>query len=775
MRAVWRAARAAVRRRKLQTFLIGLVVLLCSATTVVSLALLDASSAPFDRAFAARHGAHAVASFDPARVSETTLTSALSGVTASAGPFGQVVVKPENDSGLVRGIPLTVVGRADPVGAVDQLDVWHGRWPSAPGEIVMAATRDPDFDFGPLAKTTEVVTNGVTLKVVGFAESINSSADAWVTPAQVAALHPTGLQMLYRFAGNVSTRDAVNDRLAGVTTGLPGGALIAAEPYLVVKEKSAEDLGVYLPLLGTFGVLGLLVAVLIVGNVVSGAVVSGFRHIGVLKALGFTPRQVVAVYLLMVSVPAVAGAIPGAVLGALGGQGLISQAFQGFGFGDTRVRWWVWLTALVGIPAIVLVAAMLPARRAHRLSAAEAISAGSAQRRGRALRIQRALSGSRLPRSISLGLGLPFARPGRTALTMAALLLGVVTVTFSAGLGTTLSRVGAIDTQVGGDIGVRGLIQQFGTPTTRTDAQIEELLRGLPGAARVGVFANTELTVVGSSDPMPVNFARGDVPDLGYRAQLLAGRWMSAPDEVVMPSKVLVERGLQVGDPITVDSGGQRTTFRIVGETVRGPSGSPGIIAEWEALATTVPGLKVDPSDIFYQVQLDPGSDLDAYVHAVQAQDKGLMVWNNTGTDSFEIIVAGFSATLGTLLALVAALGVLNTVALNVLERRRDLGMLKSIGMTPRQVVAMMVTSMAALGLLGGLLGMPIGILTHRFVIPMVSSAAHVRLPESVLAVWSPLGVALLVLVGVVIAVLGAVLPARSAARLTIAQVLHNE
>ncbi len=229
------------------------------------------------------------------------------------------------------------------------LDLWHGRWPSAPGEIVMAATRDPDFDFGPLADTTEVLANGVTLKVVGFAESISGSADAWVTPAQMTALHPTGLQMLYRFSGDVSTREAVNARLAGVTTGLPAGALIAAEPYLVLKEKSAEDLGVYLPLLGTFGVLGLLVAVLIVGNVVSGAVVSGFRHIGVLKAIGFTPRQVVAVYLLMVSVPAVAGAVPGAVIGALGGQSLISEAFRGFGFGDAQVRWWVWLTALLGV------------------------------------------------------------------------------------------------------------------------------------------------------------------------------------------------------------------------------------------------------------------------------------------------------------------------------------------------------------------------------------------------------------------------------------------
>ncbi|WIM99265.1 ABC transporter permease [Actinoplanes oblitus] len=776
MSAVWRAARAAIRRRKLQTFLIALVVLLCGATTVVSLALLDASSAPFDRAFAARQGAHSVAAYDPGRVTEAQLSAARSGVTAAAGPFAQVVLEPEHGTGrLPMPGPITVVGRADPGGAVDRLDLWRGRWPSAPGEIVLAFPPDDDVEMGPLAGLTEVAAGGVTLKVVGFADSISESADGWVTPEQARALHPTGWQMLYRFAGDVSTREAVAARQAGVATGLPGGALIAAEPYLALKEEAAQDLGTYLPLLGAFGVFGLLVAVLIVANVVSGAVVSGYRHIGVLKSIGFTPRQVVAVYLLMASVPAVAGAVPGAVIGALGGQGLIGQAFRGFGFGDTSIRWWVWLAALLGVPLLVLVAALVPARRAHRLSAAQAISAGSAQRRGRGLRAQRALSGSRLPRAVSLGLGLPFARPGRTALTMAALLLGVTTVTFATGLGSTLNRVTAIDNQVSGDIGVRGLDPAFGAPTTRTDARVEELLRGLPGAARVGVFANTDLSVPGGSDPLPVNFARGEVAELGYRAQLLRGHWMTAPDEVVAPSKLLLQRGWKVGDPVTVESGGRRTTFRIVGETVRGPSGPPALLAEWAALVTAIPDPHLEPSDFQYQVQVTPGTDLDGYVAAVRSADSGLDVWNNVGTDDFAVIVTGFSTVLGVLLALVASLGVLNTVALDALERRRDLGMLKSIGMTPRQVVTMMVTSMAALGVIGGLLGLPLGIAVHRVVVAMVSRAAQAHLPTSVVTVWTPALLVPLVLTGVLIAVAGALFPARSAARLTIARVLHNE
>ncbi|MFE4603073.1 hypothetical protein ACFRKE_19685, partial [Kitasatospora indigofera] len=69
MSAVWRAARAAVRRRRLQSVVIGLVVLCSTTTVMLALGLLDAVSAPFDQAFGRQHGAHVVATYDPAGVS----------------------------------------------------------------------------------------------------------------------------------------------------------------------------------------------------------------------------------------------------------------------------------------------------------------------------------------------------------------------------------------------------------------------------------------------------------------------------------------------------------------------------------------------------------------------------------------------------------------------------------------------------------------------------------------------------------------------------------
>jgi ABC-type lipoprotein release transport system permease subunit len=769
--AVWRAARAAVRRRRLQTFVIGLVVLLSTTTLVVALALLDASSAPFDRAFAQQRGAHAVTAFDSAKVTVAQLTAQRTGVTAAAGPFGQVTLNPTET--LLRPGPMTVVGRADPGGPVDRIDLWHGHWPSAPGEIVLNFPPGTGAELpGPLADPAPVVADGHSFTVVGYAYSLSRSADGWVTPAQMADLHPTTWQMLYRFSGDVSTRSAVQARVTAVTAGLPAGAFLAAEPYLVAKERAAKNAGVYVPFLATFGVLGLVVAVLIVGNVVSGAVISGFQQIGIMKAIGFTPRQVVLVHLLMVSIPSVAGCVLGTVAGTFATRPLLSDAFDGLGFGAVGVSPWVWVVALLGVPALVLLTAFVPASRAHRLSAAEAVSAGAVPRGGHGRSVQRWLSGLRLPRSVSLGLGLPFARPARTAMTLAAILLGVTTVTFASGIAATVLRVASLSARVSGDVDV---MRPDAAATSRSDTEIEAMLRGLPGTARVATFVTVPVAVAGQTEPLEINFGRGDVAAMGYEEQLLAGRWPRGSHEAVVPTELMRERGLTVGQQLVLDLDGHRTTLTIVGQTLRDAPGPLALIADRALLTELSPDHKLDLRAMVFQVQLKRGVDHEAYARAVRAADPGLDGWDQTSIDDFQIIVISISTLLSILLAAVAGLGVLNTVVLNVRERRRDLGMLKSIGMTPRQVVAMVVTSMAALGLLGGLLGIPIGIAAHRFVVPMAADAANIQLPGSVFHVWPVSRLALLVLAGTAIAVLGALLPARSAARLTIARVLHNE
>jgi putative ABC transport system permease protein len=785
---MWRASRGAVRRRRVQTFVIGLVVFLSTTTIIVALALLAASSAPFDRAFQAQRGPHAVALFDPAVVTDAQLAGRRTGVAAAAGPFGQAVLDLAGTGGPRPPGPVTVVGRADPGGPVDRLNLWEGRWPTAPGEVVFnQPPRGDDPEFPPYVGS-RVTLGGRQFTLVGRAHSLSRTADMWVSPQQMADLGPTSTQMLYRFTGDVSSTTAVDARVAAVAAGLPADALAGAQSYLVVKAEIASDIAVYVPFLATFGVLGLIVAIVIVGNVVSGAVVSGYRHIGILKALGFTPRQVVAVYVAMVSVPGIVGCVLGTVAGALAAAPLLAIGFEGMGLdAGIGVEPWIWLVGLVGVPAFVALVAFVPAARAHRLSAAEAISAGSSPRTGRGTRVQRRLAGVRLPRHVTLGLGLPFARPGRTGFTVAAVLLGVTTVTFATGLSATLTRLSAVEDQLAAHVLVLPSdgVSRSGGPgrppnaepalTTRTDAQIEEMLRGLPDAARVTATYQLPVATVGQTQPMPVNFLRGDYSAMGYQNVLTAGRWMQRPDEAVIPSDFTRARGLAVGDTLRLEIGGRRTAVTVVGVVMNTPSGPPGALVDWSVLTGLAPDRVAAPPQMRYQVQLKPGGDVAAYVDAVRAADTAIDAVDTAQASDLALTIIGFSTVLSLLLATVAALGVFNTVVLNVRERRRDFGTLKSIGMTPRQVVTMVLASMTVVGVGGGLLGIPFGILAHRYILPAAANGGGVDLPQAVMHVWHAPTLALMAFAGLVIALLGALVPARGAARLTIAEVLHNE
>ncbi|TVZ79765.1 FtsX-like permease family protein [Streptomyces sp. BK340] len=769
MRAVWKAARAAVRRRRLQTLVIWLVTLVSTGSIVVALGLVDAASAPFDHAFGKQRGPHVIAAFDPAGVSDAQLAHAARrpAVEAAAGPFRQASLDLPRDAGnFGLGGEVTVVGRSGPGGPVDRVNVWAGRWPTRPGEIVL--NRQSDWTADDLGKKVRLP-SGRTLTIVGFGFDLSHTADAWVAPDQIAALHPTGTQMLFRFR-DASSERALRAGMAQVTEELPKSALAGSETYLALKHRVGSVARAYAPYLMAFGVLGILVAVLIVANVVGGAVVSGFRHIGILKALGFSPGQVLGVYLVMISVPSVLGC----ALGTLAGN-LLAHPFFGFVFtgpnagvlhDSVGIAPWVNALALLGMPLVCVLAALGPSMRARRMSAARAISAGSAPRAGRALGLQRRLAGARLPRSVSLGVGLPFARPARSALTLAAVALGVTTVTFATGLTTTLTGFGGAG-QHAFDVTVYVGNLRHGKEVrpVHGDRQLQAMLESLPGAARVTARSDDEALLVGSTQVVMFEGRRGDVP---LDSVLVRGRWTHRTGEVVAGTAFLHRTGTHVGDRLRLRKGGREERLTIVGETML--DNDRLVVGAWPTVTALIP----DAKPIAYHVRLREGADQQAYARAVRAADPGLSL-QLSGPNNVTRTIVGSATALTLMLALVASLGVFNTAVLNTHDRRRDLGMLKSIGMTPRQVTVMTVTSMAMLGAVGSLLGIPLGIVGYELVVPRMAAAIDITLPSYLTDVWHAPTLAVLALAGLVIAVLGAFVPARRAARLTVAEVLRSE
>ena len=135
-----RAARGGLSGRRVQTIVIGLVVLVATAASTLALGLLVDSHAPFDHAFAAQHGSQVTATTmaSPAQLAATTH---LPDVTVAAGPFPQATVTttmlvppPPGQSGppLPMRQQLTVAGRAWPGGPVDDLTLRSGHWATGP-------------------------------------------------------------------------------------------------------------------------------------------------------------------------------------------------------------------------------------------------------------------------------------------------------------------------------------------------------------------------------------------------------------------------------------------------------------------------------------------------------------------------------------------------------------------------------------------------------------------------------------------------------------------
>jgi len=175
-------------------------------------------------------------------------------------------------------------------------------------------------------------------------------------------------------------------------------------------------------------------------------------------------------------------------------------------------------------------------------------------------------------------------------------------------------------------------------------------------------------------------------------------------------------------------------------------------------------------------VALTPGTGALAYANAVQAKlGQYYQVSPNGSSSSQFFVIIGLVATLTLLLTAVAGLGVLNTVVLQTRERVHDLGVFKAIGMTPRQTIAMVVCSVAGIGLVAGLIAIPAGILVHHLVLPAMGHAAQTDVPPSVLGVYQPWELVLLALSGLVIAAAGALIPAGWAARTRTAFALRAE
>jgi putative ABC transport system permease protein len=820
---VLRAMRGGLTHRRVQAVVIAVVLLVSTGASVLGLALAIDSNAPFDHAFAAQRGADVTATVDSrlATPADLAATRRLPQVTAAAGPFPEATVALElgSQSGCSNPSPgnpcygaqtlpaMTLVGRASPGGPVDDVVLQSGHWAQRPGQVVLSSAQvSPNGNLPPgTGPGTELTATGVagtpTLTVVGVATSVTGSADGWVIPAETARLSPAKVpasaQMLYRFR-SAGSATAVRADVAAVTAALPRGAVPAAQSYLTVRDAEASGIGPIAPFLVAFGLTGLVMSALIVINVVSGGVVAGYRRIGILKSIGFTPGQVVTAYAVQAMAPATAGCAVGLVAGNLLAAPLLGHAANVYGVGSLGVPGWVDAAVAAAMCCLVGLAAVVSALRAGRLSATAAIAAGRTPRSGRGYTAHRLLGRLRLPRPVTIGLAAPFARPSRSAFTLVVVLLGSTAVVLTIGLGGSLSRVvyglslarteqvhvayigpppsGGSGQGAGQGAGVGPVAGGGGGPfpvgqpmDAATRRLVAAALRAQPGTLHYVAEADEQATVFGVSGPIPVTAYLGSAGWTGYG--MISGRWYNGPGQVEVPAYFLQVTGKAIGDTVTITVAGRPIPVRIVGEIFDNQNNGLAMVTGWPTLASADPGLAA----VQYDVGLRPGTSPQSYALQLRAALGQGYVASVSSNNKGLPLVLSLIGSLALLLAAAAGLGVLAAVVLQTRERAYHMGVFRAVGMTPRQTIAMVVCSVAGIGLVAGVAAIPAGIALLRYLAPIMGAAAGTGMPPSYLDVYSAGELAGLALAGVVIAVAGALLPASWAAGSSTSSVLRAE
>lgn len=784
--ALGRVVRSGVGRRRVQTVVIAVATMMAVAAAVIAGSLVVASDAPFDHAFAKQHGAHVTAQFDPAEVSAAQLkaTRRLDGVTASAGPFPTTTISPVDRVG--GHLPkLSLVGRSDPHGDVDDLDLRSGRWAAKEGEVVLSGPLEgPALEIGDTLRVSDAV-GSPALKVVGFAVSVSETADAWTTPGQVDALAsqetPVTSQMLYRF-DSAGTRAQIAADRAKLTAAVPSGALAGTRSYLDTKRAADAGAAATIPFMVAFGVLGIVMSVIIISSVVSGAVGTSLRRIGILKAVGFTPREVVRAYVAQALIPAGTGIALGVVLGDVLAAPLLADTGRAYGTASLTVAWWVDVVVPAGALLVVGVAALVPALRAGRLRTAEAIAVGRAPRTGRGQWAHRAAGRLPLPRAVTYGLAGPFTHPVRTAAMLLAVAFGTVAATFAVGLTSSLNAVGSASdpedraevTAVAAAPTAQGgaHVRPGGgsdTPPSADPAKVRAAIAAQAGTASYYGMSRADVTVAGISGPVRATLYQGDSRPGSY--ETISGHWLTGAGQAVVPTGFLERTGTRVGDPVRVTLGTDTETLKIVGEAFDTSNGGLSVHADLASFAGAEPQV--------FQIEVKPGVSPAAYAEKLQAVVEPLggavMANSSSPQENMILLLDAIAALLTLMLVSVAGLGVLNSVVLDTRERVHDLGVCKALGMSPRQTVSLVLASVAGIGVLGGLVGVPLGFALHGFVLPVMGHAAGTNLPPSVLDVYDAPQLVLLGLAGVAIAMLGALLPAGWAARARTATALRTE
>lgn len=537
-------------------------------------------------------------------------------------------------------------------------------------------------------------------------------------------------------------------------------------------------------LLRLLALLAVVMSVFLLVTTISTLVTEQMPVIGTMKAVGGTWAQITRDYMITIGVYSVLGTIAGIGLGLVGGfqLALLLAPQVPLDIGPFVLEWWiVALSLCVGL-IVPLLAAFVPLWNGTRVSVRAALAApgvGGGHEQSPLARVGRYLPWVR--QTTWLGLRGLFRR--RLRATMALLTVAIAGACFLVVQTTAVSindTIAATQNRFDFDVSIfAGQSSSF----QQTRAEIAQT----PNINRIERYGQTnEATRWGTVQVL------GYEPDTQlYHYQLTSGRWMRPDDTnvVLLSDDVAHKTGLRIGDPITLSGGVTLTVIGTLKQHIDTLGWIGAIVTDVNTvnLLNGVPAANASDTAIWVAVQANDRSSaaveqlafrLDAAMNSSGVQSKGNP--NVASVQTHHSIVARRESNwyvLYYLLYAVAAVvgfagsvGLANALAASALERQREIGMMRAMGASGRQVACVFWIEGLALGagawLVGALVGIP---LAYAFVAevsalvePVDFHAAPIAFVVMLVAIWG-------------IATAASVIPSWRASRVRVADMLRYE
>jgi putative ABC transport system permease protein len=510
--------------------------------------------------------------------------------------------------------------------------------------------------------------------------------------------------------------------------------------------------------------LALLSALVLISNTMTTLIAEQTSEIGIMKAVGGRRRQIAAVYLKTALLLGGLGSVAGIILGILLAY-VLTRYFGstyyavGVGFG---IDWPIVLVSvLVGLLAPPLAA--LPAiRRAVRVPVRDALEAtgsavGGQDGADRLLRRVRFL-----PRPAQIGLRNVGRRRRRSLSTALVIALAVGTLLAVLGLITAAGNASRASwADHGEDVNIIPVGGHM------LDARAAALIRATPGVAAVEPHFATDITLDGKDAKI---WAVQQATMFHYR--IAAGRWYTPAEEQARAHVAVVEQdiaqatGTRLGDTITVQTAVGPASFRVIGISPQQQENGTALfvpLTTMNAIVTGMPAywVRTTSHDHAFIDNTTTRIEDTLSTHGYDVDSEIVYVRLANEIASYRTVTTTL-AVLGLLIVALGMAGLANALTMSVLERTREIGILRSIGARARDIRRIFAAETLALASTGWLIGIPLGYLLDLFLVWMVKKVTNLNLTLA----FPPWNLALTLAGTVLIALLITLVPIRRAVHL---------